>query len=83
MLMPEITSRNPALLDQMRQSAAPLANQAVAQLMETEGREEARRLFGLLIRRNEMPLDKLPASLRDYWAATRQLPDWVDRQQVV
>jgi len=66
----------------MRQSADPLADQAVAQLVETEGREEARRLFNLLIRRIEMPLDELPTSLRDYWAATQELPGWVDKLQV-
>ncbi len=70
------------MLAKMRQAADPLADEAVAQLVEAEGPGEARRLFDLLIRRIEMPLDELPAALRPYWAATRELPYWVDWQQV-
>ncbi|MCR9054759.1 MAG: oxygenase MpaB family protein [Phaeodactylibacter xiamenensis] len=80
--MPTSTTWNAEFLDQMRQTADPLADQAVAHLVTTEGREAAQRLFDLLIRRIEMPLDELPPSLKDYWEATQQLPDWVDSRRV-
>jgi hypothetical protein len=73
---------SPEFLGQMRQAADPLADQAVAQLVATEGREAAQHLFDLLIRPIEMPLKELPPPLKRYWEVTQQLPDWVDPQKV-
>lgn len=80
--MPKPANWSPEFLDQMRQTADPLADQAVAQLVATEGREAAQQLFDLLIRRIEMPLEELPVSLKDYWEATQHMPDWVDPQKI-
>lgn len=80
--MPVASSWTNAFLDRMRHTADPLADRAVAQLVKQHGRAEAKRIFDLLIRRIELPEEELPPSLRDYWEATRQLPDWVDERQV-
>lgn len=82
LLMPTTKIWTNAFLDRMRHTADPLADRAVAQLVEQKGREEAKRIFDLLIRRIELPEEELPGSLRGYWEATRQLPDWVDEGRV-
>lgn len=43
------------MLDKMRQTGDPPADEAVQAIVEEEGIEEARKLFDLLIGRIEMP----------------------------
>lgn len=69
-------------LDQFRQMGDPLADAAVQSLVAEKGPDEARKLFDLLIRRIEMPIEALPSSLHRYWNSSDRLPDWVDWRQV-
>lgn len=69
-------------LDQFRQQADPLADEAVRQLVAAKGPEEAMQLFHLLIRNIRLPLEKLPDSLNDFLAQTQSLPAWVDYENV-
>ncbi|MEZ5041912.1 MAG: oxygenase MpaB family protein [Saprospiraceae bacterium] len=70
------------LLDQKRQRTDALADEAMAQLVAQKGREEAQRIFNLLIREIELPISQLPAELRPFFAATNRLPAWVDPDKV-
>lgn len=69
-------------LDAFRQIGDPPADLAIERLVAQTGPEEARHLFDRLVRQIEMPLDELPDSLRDYWAATDRLPGQVDPEQM-
>jgi hypothetical protein len=65
-------------LDDFRQQADPLADDAVRQLVAVKGPQEAMRLFHLLIRNIRLPLEELPGSLDDFLAQTQSLPPWID-----
>ena len=69
-------------LQEMRQYTDPLADQVVEQIVTEKGPAEARRIFDLLIRRIEIPLEELPLQVQDYLDQTNQLPEWVDWAQV-
>lgn len=69
-------------LDNYRQHADPLADEAISRLVAEQGPAEAQALFELLIHRIETPIAELPECLHDYWLATDRLPDWVDWEQV-
>ena len=73
---------NDEFLDQCRLLGDLPADEALAALVAEKGEAEARRLFDLLIRRIEMPLDELPGSLRGFLASTDRLPDWADPHKV-
>ena len=80
--MPVTTRWTDDFLDAKRQATDPLADATLARIVESEGPDEARRLFELLIRQIEMPVDKLPPVVNEYLQATNRLPDWTDWQQV-
>ncbi len=71
-----------AFLDQKRQVADPLADQAIGQLVDEKGIQEARKIFDLLIRNIEMPVSELPEAVRPFLEKTNQLPDWADLDAV-
>ena len=69
-------------LNQKRLVADPLADQLIQEIVQEKGTEEARRLFDLLIRNVEMPLDEFPPLIQDYLSQTNQLPEWTDWNKV-
>jgi len=69
-------------LDAQRLRADPLADAVMEQVIAAEGEAEARRLFGLLIRRIELPLAELPPLIQDFVAQTNQLPAWADWEKI-
>ncbi len=69
-------------LQSKRQFTDPLADETIALIVEQEGPEAARKLFDLLIRRIELPVEELPPAAHAYLQATSQLPDWVDWRKV-
>ena len=72
----------PAILDALRQQADPPADQVIDQLIQSSGRESARQLFDLLIRRIDLPLTELPEVIQDFIHDHRQFPPWTDPQQI-
>lgn len=68
----------PEFLAQCLQRADPLADNAVARIVENNGSDEALRLFSLLIRNIEMPVSQLPAEVGPFLVDTRALPVWAD-----
>ena len=71
-----------SFLEEKRKIADPLADDFIRQMVAEKGPEEARRLFDLLIRNIEMPLDEFPESIQDYLQASSQLPAWADEEKL-
>ncbi|MCB0838297.1 MAG: DUF2236 domain-containing protein [Bacteroidetes bacterium] len=71
-----------AFLDQARLRTDPLADQVIADLVQEKGLTEAKKIFDILIRNVELPLDQLPESTREYFAQTSELPSWADTQKI-
>lgn len=69
-------------LNQKRLIADPLADTVIKEIVAEKGTQEARRLFDLLIRNVEMPLDEFPPLIQDYLNQTKQLPSWTDWNKV-
>ena len=65
-------------LEQFRHQADPLADNAMAHILANKGKEEAYRIFGLLIRNIEMPAAQLPAEAAPFLDATRALPSFAN-----
>ncbi|GJM34368.1 MAG: hypothetical protein DHS20C18_33690 [Saprospiraceae bacterium] len=80
--MPDPQFLTTDFLQTKRQIADPLADETIALIVEQEGPEAARKLFDLLIRRIEMPLEELPPATHAFVAATHQLPAWADWKKV-
>jgi hypothetical protein len=70
------------MLDQKRQAGDPMADEVLAHIVEEKGPQEARRLFDSLITNIDLPVDDFSPRVREYLAATRQLPAHTDWQQV-
>jgi hypothetical protein len=70
------------LLDRKRLLMDPLADQVVAEIVERNGEESAFRVFDLLIRNIEMPIEDLPDEVDTFVSETDRLPAWVDWQQI-
>ena len=71
-----------AFLDQARLRTDPLADQVIADLVQEKGLTEAKKIFDILIRNVELPLDQLPESTREYFTQTSELPSWADPQKI-
>lgn len=79
--MPIPTNWNDAFFDEKRQIGDPLADEAIQQLIDTQGNEAAQALFNTLINDIDLPVSHLPA-LQSYLNQTKQLPDWADWEQI-
>ena len=69
-------------LNQARQQGDPAADQLIDQLVQQHGPEMARRLFDLLIRNIEMPIELLPEEVEHFVHQHHKRPAWVDQQQI-
>ena len=69
-------------LDLARLRTDPLADQVIQDLVAEKGLTESRRIFDILIRNVEIPLDQLPDSTRAYFENNRAMPDWVDWDKI-
>lgn len=70
------------LLESKRQIGDPEADAIIAELVTEQGPEGARQLFDQLITNIEIPIQNLPARLRDYIRSHQQLPEYADWEQV-
>lgn len=70
------------LLDRKRLLMDPLADQVVAEIVDRNGEEAAFRVFDLLIRNIEMPIEDLPDEVDTFVNETDRLPAWADWQQI-
>jgi hypothetical protein len=80
--MPDTIPWSDAFLDQMRLHTDPIADEIVSRIKDRYGPQEAKRLFELLIRNIELPLEELPPEVEEYLSETERLPDWVDPAKV-
>ena len=69
-------------LDQKRQKGDPFADQLLDQMIEEKGIEEARRIFDLLIRDIDLPLEAFPETIQAFLASTSELPKWTDWDKI-
>lgn len=69
-------------LDRKRQLADPLADAVLEKIVGEKGEKEALRVFDLLIRNIEMPVDRLPVEVDDFLQSTNQLPKWADTEKI-
>jgi hypothetical protein len=69
-------------LDEMRTIGDPPADAVVAALFADGEVDAVDRLMKTLVRNDGMPPKKLPRVVRDYLAATDDLPDWADPQRI-
>ena len=65
-------------LDSFRQLTDPPADEAIVLLVEKDGLEATRKLFEQLIDRVELPIDELPAGIRQFIHTHGELPVWAD-----
>ena len=65
-------------LEQLRYQADQPADEAMAHILANKGKEEAYRIFDLLIRNIEMPSNQLPSELQPFFEATQSLPSFAD-----
>ena len=78
----KISSWDNEFLDQARLRADPLADKVIDDLVNEFGIAESRRIFDILIRNVEIPLDKLPESTKAYFEETKVLPSWIDWDKI-
>jgi hypothetical protein len=71
-----------AFLEEKRAQADPLADEVVGQIIADKGPQEAYRLFDMLIRQIELPLEILPPLAADFLAQTDSLPQWAEAGKV-
>src|SRR5690606_32146204 len=71
MTEPSVSRFTDELLDRMRQEGDPLADAAVATLLQSEDEAAIQRLMNTLIRNDDAVPEALPPALRDYFEATR------------
>ncbi|MCB0550301.1 MAG: DUF2236 domain-containing protein [Phaeodactylibacter sp.] len=69
-------------LDAFRYQGDPEADEAMALILANKGKEEAYRIFDVLIRNIEMPVLQLPVEVRPFLAATDSLPDSTDPEAI-
>lgn len=69
-------------LDRKRRLADPLADAVVEKIVQEKGEKEAFKVFDLLIRNIEMPVDELPDEVKDFILSTNQLPDWAEAPKI-
>lgn len=69
-------------LNSKRLIADPEADQVLDLMLKSKGKGESRRLFDLLIRNIDLPLDEFPDVVHAFLKKTNQLPEWTDRDQV-
>ena len=70
------------MLEQFRLQADPLADEAMASILSNKGKEEAYRIFDLLIRNIDTPVIQLPKEVRPFLEATQSLPDDTDPEAI-
>ena len=58
------------------------ADGVIESILQEEGPEQARKVFDILIRNIEMPLDQLPPQVSSFVETTATLPDWTDFNQI-
>ncbi|PWT99427.1 MAG: DUF2236 domain-containing protein [Terriglobia bacterium] len=77
--LPQSQSRwTNAFLDPMRQTGDPLADQAVGQVFAGGNIQSVNGLMQTLVENDGLVPESLPAAIRDYLAASGQLPEWAD-----
>ena len=69
-------------LDAARQRTDPAADAALAALVDRAGKSEAKRLFDMLIRQIDLPIDLLPLEITGFIQQHRSLPNWADHHQI-
>lgn len=69
-------------LDRKRRLADPLADKVVETIVLERGENEAFKIFDLLIRNIEMPVNDLPDEVNDFLHSTNQLPEWADPSRI-
>ena len=69
-------------LDQMRQETDPLADEAVAAAYASGNRPAINAILTSLYRNDQPVPSELPAEVRDFFAQSGELPDWVDHDQL-
>ena len=69
-------------LEQLRYQADQPADEAMAHILANKGKEEAYRIFDLLIRNIEMPSNQLPSELQPFFEATQSLPSFADEDAI-
>jgi hypothetical protein len=67
-----------SLLDRMRNTGDPLADQVIADLFARSEVDQVNALMRTLITSEFIEPSTLPAAVRDYLAQTDQLPEWAD-----
>ncbi len=85
--MPLIPSEYTKVLEtahfrQMRQITDPKADAVLKEIIENDGREEAKRLFDLLIHNIQLPVAELPAPVQVFISHNQNLPEWADEAQI-
>ena len=70
-------------LDKKRFVTDATADQLVSSLIEEHGIQASRELFDKLIRNIELPLDQLPKSIKVYFTAPWDQPDWLSKNDIV
>ena len=68
--------------DAKRNIGDPPADTVLHQLVTEKGPEEARKLFDLLIRNIDMPMDQFSDSVKTFLKDSSQLPAWADIEKI-
>ena len=71
-----------AFFDSVRRVGDPLADEVVESLFVGGDLTGANELLRTLLRNDQVPLDRLPTPVRDYLAASKRLPSWMDKNRV-
>ena len=72
------------LLDMMRETTDPLADEVVAEVIKSGGLEAFNQMVKHLVdNRAEILPDSLPALVHQFFEQTKTLPDWADREKIV
>ncbi len=71
-----------SFLDGKRREADPEADAVIRQLVEEQGEYEAKKLFDILIRNVDLPITKLPDSVRRFISTHGKLPVWADTKKI-
>jgi hypothetical protein len=66
----------------MRRQADPPADAVIQEILQTQGFKETGKLFGLLIRKVELPLDELPPVAAKFIHSHSALPGWADPAKI-
>ena len=71
-----------ALLDRMRELGDPMADGAVAAVLEQGGVDAVNVIMHTLVRNDQPVPEGLPAQIRAYLAETQPLPEWADMRKI-